>query len=278
MLENQKHTVEHAVVESNRLSEMVWNMDVQIAKFNDGGRQAAQTDEIIQRIEKLAQDGHAQLESGLKHKAAFAENVAQLERHHTQLGDFMRGYLERLTMERRTLDSFDQRVQVVQSTLAAVEKTVDGLGGTDLTIDGLNQKVDGLKKQMAGLLSQADELQQKHAALDSLQERLGEIDELSKRTGWQLNNLKQSRQDLAVFRTEIQKFYKSQTKISQVGDRIAADRTAFEAFLERIGEFKRHMPELDSRMDVIRGKFAVVDEECRERLTWSRLRMISTGR
>jgi chromosome segregation ATPase len=29
VLEDQKHTVEHAVVESNRLSEMVWNMDVQ---------------------------------------------------------------------------------------------------------------------------------------------------------------------------------------------------------------------------------------------------------
>ena len=34
-LENQKHTVEHALVESNRLNEMVWSMDVQIAKLQD---------------------------------------------------------------------------------------------------------------------------------------------------------------------------------------------------------------------------------------------------
>ena len=260
VLENQKHTVEHAVVEGNRLSEMVWNMDVQIAKLNDGGRQATQIDEVVQRIEKLAQDSAVQLESALKHKAAFAEDVTKLERDRTQLGDFMRGYLERLTMERKTLDAFDQRAQVVQSTLAAVEKTVDGLGATDRSVGGLNQKVDGLNKQMTGLLSQADELQKKQAALDSLQERLAQVDELSKRTAWQFDNLKQSRQDLTVLRKEIQEFYKSQTEISQVRDKIAADRTAFEGFLERVGEFKRHMLELDSRMDAITGKFSVVDE------------------
>jgi chromosome segregation ATPase len=33
-LENQKHTVEHAVVESNRLNEMIWSMEVQINKLN----------------------------------------------------------------------------------------------------------------------------------------------------------------------------------------------------------------------------------------------------
>src|SRR6185436_9172898 len=39
-LENQKHTVEHAVVEANRLNEMVWAMEVQINKLNEGSRQA----------------------------------------------------------------------------------------------------------------------------------------------------------------------------------------------------------------------------------------------
>ena len=51
VLENQKHTVEHAVVESNRLSEMVWNMDVQIGKLNEATKQAEQADETLNRIE-----------------------------------------------------------------------------------------------------------------------------------------------------------------------------------------------------------------------------------
>ena len=63
-----------------------------------------------------------------------------------------------------------------------------------------------------------------------------------------------------MLRKEIQEFYKSKTEISQVQGKIAADRTASKRSWERVGEFKRHMPELDSRMDAITGKFSVVDE------------------
>jgi uncharacterized coiled-coil DUF342 family protein len=40
-LENQKHTIEHAVVEASRLNEMVWAMDAQINKLNEGQKQMA---------------------------------------------------------------------------------------------------------------------------------------------------------------------------------------------------------------------------------------------
>ena len=35
-LESQQHAVEHAVVQANRVNEMVWAMDVQIGKLNEG--------------------------------------------------------------------------------------------------------------------------------------------------------------------------------------------------------------------------------------------------
>ena len=248
------------MVESNRLNEMVWNMDVQIAKLNEGARQAAQTDEIVQRIEQVAQESGAQLESALKSRADFAQDVAKLEQDRTQLGDFMRRYLERLAAERKGLDALDQRVQALQAGLTTIEKSVDGLAATDRAVTGLTQKVGGLDKQVHGLISQADELQKKQAGLDILQERLAQVDELSKRAGWQLETLKESRQDLDVLRKEIQAFYKSQTETSQLRDKIAADRTAFEGFFGRVDEFKRTMPELDSRIDAISSKLSVVDE------------------
>ena len=260
VLDNQKHTVEHAVVESNRLNEMVWNMDVQIAKLNEAARQAAQTDEIVQRIERVAQESGAQLEAALQSKADFAQDVAKLERDRTQLGDFMRRYLERLAAEGKGLDVFDQRVQALQAGLATIEKSVAGLAATDRAVTGLTQKVGGLDKQVHGLLSQADELQKKQAGLDTLQERLAQVDDLSKRTGWQLDTLRESRKDLEVLRKEIQAFYKSQTETSQLRDKIAADRTAFEGFFGRVDEFKRSMPELDSRIDAISSRLSVVDE------------------
>ena len=149
---------------------------------------------------------------------------------------------------------------VESNSLSTIEKTVDGLAGTGRTVNGLNQKVDGLAKYVAGLASQAEELQKKHAALESLEDRLSEVDDLSKRTAWQFDNLRQSREELTVLRKEIQDFYKSQTEIFQLRDRATADRRAFEAFLERLDEFRRHIPELDSRMDAISGKLSVVDE------------------
>ena len=117
-----------------------------------------------------------------------------------------------------------------------------------------------MDKQVHGLLSQADELQKKQAGLDILQEQLAQVDELSKRAGWQLETLKESRQDLDVLRKEIQAFYKAQSETSQLRDKIAADRTAFEGFFGRVDEFKRTMPELDSRIDAISSKLSVVDE------------------
>ena len=63
-LENQKHTVDHAVVEANRLNEMVWAMEVQINKLNEGSRQATRTEELIDRVEKLAREVSGQIDSG----------------------------------------------------------------------------------------------------------------------------------------------------------------------------------------------------------------------
>ena len=94
----------------------------------------------------------------------------------------------------------------------------------------------------------------------SLQESLGQVDELAKKTAWQYENLKQSRQDLESLRKEIQDFYKSHAAAVQLRDRLAADRAALEAFLERTTAFSAGLPELEARMDAITGKLAIVDE------------------
>ena len=47
-LESQRHTLDRAAVEANRLNEMVWNMDVQIGKLNEAMKQAAKTEETVE--------------------------------------------------------------------------------------------------------------------------------------------------------------------------------------------------------------------------------------
>jgi uncharacterized protein YoxC len=85
VLENQKHTVEHAIVESNRLNELVWNMDVQVSKLNDGAAQAAEVAETVQRIEALATDTATQLAEAAQSKASFGQEVSKLEQGRTEL-------------------------------------------------------------------------------------------------------------------------------------------------------------------------------------------------
>src|SRR6185503_15578319 len=62
-LESQQQAVERAVVEANRVNEMVWAMDVQIGKLNEGMKQAGKAEDTISRIEKLAQETNAQIDS-----------------------------------------------------------------------------------------------------------------------------------------------------------------------------------------------------------------------
>ena len=260
VLENQKHTVEHAVVESNRLNEMIWNMDVQIAKLNEGSRQAARTEEMIERIEKLSRDVTGQLDGATKAKEAFANEVARLDKDRTSLTEFVRNYVERLAVERKDFDAFEQRVSALQSSITQAEKGMEGLATRERSIAAMGQKVDGITKQMQDLTTQADDLQKKQSSLDALQEGLAQVDDLAKRTAWQFDSLKASRQDLDTLRKEIQEFYKSHAAAAQLRDRLIADRTALEAFLERLATFSVGVPELEAKMEAITGKLAVVDE------------------
>src|SRR5688572_11962044 len=98
-LENQKHTVEHVVVESNRLNEMIWSMEVQINKLNEAGRQATRTEELVDRVEKLSREVTGQLESGTKVRESLAADLVRLEKDRATLTDFMRTYMDRLTGE-----------------------------------------------------------------------------------------------------------------------------------------------------------------------------------
>lgn len=259
-LDNQKHTVEHAVVEANRLNEMVWAMEVQINKLNEGSRQTTRTEELIDRVEKLAREVGGQLDSGMKARDAFATDLARLEKDRVQLTDFVRTYTDRIAIERKEFDAFDQRVKALQGSVAEAEKGMEGLAARDRLAASMAQRVDQLAKQMQGLNAQTEDLQKKQSALDTLQESLTQVDDLAKRTAWQYENLKQSRQDLDTLRKDIQDFYKSHAAAVQLRDRLAADRASLEAFLDRTTAFSAGLPELDTRMDAITGKLAIVDE------------------
>ena len=260
VLENQRHTVGHAVVESNRLNELVWNMDVQVAKLKDGAQQAAQVEETVNRIELLASDTVARLDEATKAKESFARELDKLEEGRTELADFVRGYFERLTVERKALDAFDERVKVLQSGLSTTEESSSTLQEREKDLAALGKRTQGLEQRLAGLSGQAEDLRKKQTDLETLRGRLAQVDELTKRTSYQFGVVEKSRDDLVGLRKEIQDFYETHAAVGKTIETLAADKKAFAGFLQRTDAFRRQIPVLDSKMDAITSKLSVVEE------------------
>src|ERR671922_2595101 len=96
--------------------------------------------------------------------------------------------------------------------------------------------------------------------MDALNDRLAQMDELTKRTAAQYDSLRQSRQDLDALRKDIHDFHKSHAEVAQLRDKLASDRAALEAFGDRMTSFMTRTPQLEATMDAINAKLALVDE------------------
>ena len=260
VLENQKHTVEHAVVESNRVSEMVWNMDVQIGKLNEGSKQAAQADETLSRIEHVSRAVMAKLEQAQKTKEAFFGDLTKLEKGRVELCEFVKGHFEHLALDRKEFESFEQRVQTLQSELGALESGFDDLAAKEEGVAAMGQKAADLSEKLTKLFERTEKLQERQDGLATLDSQLAQTEELGAQVTRQHETLVQGRKEVDTLRKELDELYKTQTEIAKVREQIGADRRAFEAFLQRVNEFRHFIPDLDSRMDAIRDKLSVVDE------------------
>jgi len=258
-LENQKHTVERAVVESNRLNEMIWAMDVQIGKLNEGGLQASRTEELIERVEALARDVAGQIEVGTKAREGFERDLTKLDKNRITLAEFVHGFTDRLTVERKALDAFDERSRVLQASIAEAEKKVDEQAARDRRAQAFDQRAALMTQQLEALHAQAGELQIKHSALESLQDSLAEVDVLAKKTASQYESLKHGRQEIDAFRAEIQEVFKSHASAIQLRDRLSSDRAALESFIDRTDAFSAGVPQLQTQLNAIAQKLATIE-------------------
>src|SRR5207247_1439041 len=107
-LESQQQSVEHAVVQANRVNEMVWAMDVQIGKLNEGMKQAAKAEDTISRIEKLAQDTNSQIETAMKVQQQAERETTKLTKDASGLLDAVRGQVDTLGVKKKEFEAFDE--------------------------------------------------------------------------------------------------------------------------------------------------------------------------
>src|SRR5262249_21199014 len=130
-LESQQHAVEHAVVQANRVNEMVWAMDVQIGKLNEGMKQVSRVDETLARTEKLAAEADAHLESAVNLRQEAERETGKLKKDGTALLDAVRGQVEALAIKKKEIEAVDERLRTLQAGVGDAESRVDALDAKD---------------------------------------------------------------------------------------------------------------------------------------------------
>lgn len=173
-LEAQKLAVERAVVEAARLNEMVWTMDAQIAKLAAGGDQIQPTEETVARIEQLARTTVDQLAAATAARDDFVRESQRLETGSRSLAEAMRASLERLSLEKREVDAFDERLKTLAKAVSDTEVRVRGVLDKDRDLAAMQREADALAKSFAQLSANADELARKQSQLDALSSRLAQ--------------------------------------------------------------------------------------------------------
>src|SRR5262249_13180388 len=149
----------------------------------------------------------AHLESAVNLRQEAERETGKLKKDGTALLDAVRGQVEALAIKKKEIEAVDERLRTLQAGVGDAESRVDALAAKDKNLMELTQKVDGLSNRFESLFAQADDLTEKQLALDSLHERLGQVDDLAKKTTWQMDALGQSRQDLDVLRKGIEDFH-----------------------------------------------------------------------
>jgi hypothetical protein len=84
--------------------------------------------------------------------------------------------VERLSVEKKEFDAFDQRLSALHSGVAAAEGRMDGLLAKDEIVSALTRRIDDIHGHFQGLDAYADELLRKQTTLESLGGQLEHVD------------------------------------------------------------------------------------------------------
>ena len=258
-IESQQLTVEHALVQSNRVQEMVWSMEQQIGKLNEGMRHAATAEETLVRLEKLSTDTTQRLEGAARLHAETEQQAAMLEQRGASLLESMHAQIGTLAVDKKEVEAVDERLRVLDGALGRAEARMGALAGQEKDLAGIAQGIEVVSKRFEDLLAQSDELTRRQLVLDGLHEQLADLDALAKKTSWQMDWLRQGREDMEALRKDVLEFQESHANVAQLRADLAADRQAIQAFGERMTAVSARTPELEATVDGILAKMSLVE-------------------
>jgi chromosome segregation ATPase len=259
-LETQRHAVEHAVAETGHLHQTVSAMEAQVAKLAEGRDQIQRAEEAVARVGQLARSATQELAQASSAREAFAREAARWESQGRSLLDAMRAAAERLAVDKEEFGAFDERMKSLAAALAETEGRVQDVLAKDEALLAMEKRAAGLGKIFGELRAETEELARRQSALDALTEQLGLVEALGRRTAAQQDNLLKAQGDLQAMRGQLEQLQQAFGEASRTRASLAEDRSALEAFAERMGALIGRTPEIEDRLAALLGKMTALEE------------------
>jgi len=255
-LEGQHQTIERALVDSRRVNEMVWEMEVQIGKLNEGSTLASRVEADLDRLDRLHQEIAAKLEESDRGRIQMTEKTTQQQREAAELLQAIQEHLERLSVRKREMDTLTERLRAAQAGLADAERRLTSVSATERTMSVLVEKVDALSSHVGEMTEQTRLLEEKQTSLNLLEDRLDDLQKATSQTMSQIDALTERRKDLddvkAVFDTIDATYAGARTLGNELRDR----QQEFSLFVQRTADFMSGAPRLQAAIDALDTRVA----------------------
>ena len=250
-LEDQQSVVERALVESRRVHEMVWDMENQLKKLDEGSKRAARVEETLAALQRMQAATNSTLEEASRARENFRRDVDRQDRDAQSLIETVRRQLDQLAGNKHEIETVHERLRLVQTGLAAAETRVEAVSTREQELEQLLERMQHIAARVQELAASAESLHRKQASLGALEERLDALEAAAKRTQWQFESLAEHRKDLDALKTEIQTVHTTYEQTATLLDKLRTDKREIEVFLDRAGSFMAQASQFEIKVDAL---------------------------
>jgi chromosome segregation ATPase len=259
-LETQRVTIDHAASEASRLNEMVWAMEAQIGKLEEGNRQVTRAETVLRQAEELAEEVQDDLDGATRRRDLFRRETARIEKDGAQLIQTVCAQIERLAIEGKSFEAHEQRIAGLKSALDTAERQLEVVLGRQEAVDALNRKAEALEQTVRQLSTELGELSRRRTDVATLAERLACVEATAREVEARQAGLESGRQQLEALRAELGAIHTSRASAAELCTQLNTDRVALEAAGEKIARFAVEAPALENQLDAVLEKLRLLDD------------------
>lgn len=250
-LEDQQSVVERALVESRRVHEMVWEMENQLKKLDEGAKRAARVEETLTALQRMQAATSSTLEEASHARENFRREVDRQERDAQGLIETVRRQLDQLAGNKQEIETVHERLRLVQTGIEGAETRMQTVSVREQEMGQLLDRIQNIATTVHELTASAESLQRKQLSLGALEERLDLLEATGKRAQWQFESLAEQRKDLDRLKAEIQTVHTTYEQTAALLDKLRTDKRDVEVFLDKAGSFMSQATQFEMKVDAL---------------------------